>query len=131
MKILRTVTLALIASNIAYLALTTGCADREPPPPPPGVAVVGFAPDYCFWDGYEYIAWDPYRYYYWAPTRVWVVCDPVRIQRVNVWVRSHPDWHTQVPTKPTRTETTQQPQPPPKPLPTTSKHDRTHNHDRD
>ena len=90
---------ALAASGLAALVLTAGCADKGPPPPPPGVAVVGFAPDYCFWDGYEYAGWYGGEYYYWGPRQVWVVCDPVRSQRVNVWVKTHPDWRARtVPT---------------------------------
>ena len=80
-------TLALVW--LAASALTSGCADKDPPPPP-GVAVIGFVPDYCFWDGYEYVGWYGGTYYYWGPRRVWIVCDPVRVQRVNVWVKSHP-----------------------------------------
>ena len=92
MKITRTLTCPLTAGVMAILILVAGCADHEPVSPPPGVAVVGFVPDYCFWDGYEYVGWDGFYYYYWAPSRVWLVCDPVRVRRVNVWVRSHPDW---------------------------------------
>jgi hypothetical protein len=82
----------LVATGLAALALNFGCADKGPPPPPPGVAVVGFAPDYCFWDGYEYVGWYGDGYYYWGPGQVWIICDPVRVQRVNVWVTAHPDW---------------------------------------
>jgi len=81
----------LMAFSLAALVSTSGCADKGPPPPPPGVAVVGFAPDYCFWDGYEYVGWYGGGYYYWGPRQVWVVCDPVRLQRINVWVAAHPE----------------------------------------
>lgn len=93
MKTIRKVELALAAFGVAILGLTAGCEDNEPPPPP-GVAVVGFVPDYCFWDGYEYVGWYGDRYYYWGPERVWVICDPVRVQRVNVWIGAHPHWRT-------------------------------------
>jgi hypothetical protein len=59
---------------------------------PPSMAVVGPVPDYCFWDGYEYVGWYGNAYYYWDPGRVWIVCDPVRVQRVNVWIATHPNW---------------------------------------
>jgi hypothetical protein len=85
----------LVAFGLVALAMTTGCADKGPPSPPPGVAVVGFVPDYCFWDGYEYVGWYGDGYYYWGPRHVWVICDPVRVKRVNVWMHAHPDFHTQ------------------------------------
>lgn len=78
---------------VGGLAMTPSCADKAPPPPP-GVAVVGVVPDYCFWDGYEYVGWYGDGYYYWGPGRVWIVCDPIRVQRVNVYVQSHPNWRT-------------------------------------
>lgn len=86
----------LAISGMAALGLTSGCVVEGPPPPPPRVAVVGFVPDYCFWDGYEYIGWDADYYYYWGPSRVWIVCDPVRVHRINVWLDNHPNWHERV-----------------------------------
>lgn len=59
-------TLALAVAGLTTLLLNSGCADNEPSPPP-HVAVVGFVPDYCFWDGYEYVGWYGDEYYYWAP----------------------------------------------------------------
>lgn len=75
----------------AALTLASGCADKDPPPPPPGVAVIGFVPDYCFWDGYEYVGWYGDQYYYWGPRRVWIICDPVRVEHVSVWMKTHPN----------------------------------------
>ena len=107
----------LLAVCLVVAAATSGCADKDPPPPPPGVAVIGFVPDYCFWDGYEYVGWYGDNYYYWGPRRVWVVCDPVRVQRVNVWVAAHPNWRPQAPLK-------VQSQPQPQPLVNTDRHPR-------
>ena len=92
MKIVGKTALVLAVAGLATSVFTSGCADKEPPAPP-HVAVVGFVPDYCFWDGYEYVGWYGDDYYYWGPNRVWVVCDPVRVQRVNVFIRAHPNWN--------------------------------------
>ncbi len=123
---------ALVISGLAALAITSGCTDKEPPPPPPNVAVVGFLPDYCFWDGYEYIGWVGTDYYYWSPRHVWVISDPVRVQRANVWMKAHPEWASHV-------ANTAQPKPkidnhpqvqhPPKPPP--EPHPKDHDQDRD
>lgn len=93
MKTARKVALALAAGGIACLALTIGCADKEPPPP--RYAVVEVFPDYYFWDDYEYIGWVGSRYYYWGPANSWIICDPVRVQRIVVWQQAHPDWRQQ------------------------------------
>lgn len=93
MKMPRTVVL-LLAGGVT-VALVSGCADREPPLPPPDPAMVGDYPAYpdeYFWDGDEYAAWFGDRFYYWAPGGVWILCDPVRVQRINVWVKAHPEW---------------------------------------
>jgi hypothetical protein len=76
----------------AILAINSGCVDNRPPPP---VAVVGFVPDYYFWDGYEYVAWYDDDYYYWGSGNTWIICDPPRRQRVTVWVQNHPNWRTE------------------------------------
>ena len=104
MKTMSHVTAILAMAGLVVLA--PGCADNDPPPPPPGVAVIGFAPDYCFWDGYEYVGWYGGTYYYWGPRRVWILCDPVRVRRVDVWVKSHPN-------QPIPASPKVQPQPPP------------------
>lgn len=116
-----------MVSALILLAVVSGCADKGPPPPPPNVAVVGFGPDYCFWDGYEYIGWMGYDYYYWAPARrVWVICDPARVQRADVWIQSHPDRRLQ--TAPT---IKRQPVPDLQPRPEAAPPAPRHLHDRD
>ena len=95
MKTTSKISLALVASGMAIIGLTAGCADSEPSPPP-RVAVVGFVPDYCFWDGYEYVGWYGDDYYYWGPHRTWIICDPIRVQHVKVYVQDHPNWGTRV-----------------------------------
>ena len=107
----------LLAICLAVAAATSGCAAKNPPPPPPGVAVIGFVPDYCFWDDYEYVGWYGDAYYYWSPRRVWIVCDPIRVQRANVWIQAHPNWRPQAPLK-------VQSQPQPQPLVNTDRHPR-------
>jgi hypothetical protein len=95
MKTTRKFALALVIFCMGTPALMTGCVYEGPPA---NVAVVGIVPDYCFWDGFEYVGWYGGQYYYWGPNRVWIGCDPVRVQRVNVWVNAHPDWRTSVTT---------------------------------
>lgn len=60
---------------------------------PPVVAVeADVVPDDYYWDGYEYVGIVGDRYYYLGPGNVWVVCDPIRLHRFNVWIGAHPDW---------------------------------------
>jgi hypothetical protein len=69
----------------------------SPPPPPVVVApapVVVVAPDDYVWDGTEYVGIVGGQYYYLGPGDVWVVCDPVRLHRFQVYVGVHPDWRT-------------------------------------
>jgi hypothetical protein len=79
------------------VALISGCASRPretvvvPPPPPPVVVVQGYPDDY-FWDGDEYVGFVGGQYYYLGPGEVWVVADPVRVERFRTWEREHPDW---------------------------------------
>jgi hypothetical protein len=95
MKTMRKYLWGLVAAGIAALAATSGCV-YETPPPPPGGVVVGFVPDYYFWDGFEYVGWYGNAYYYWGPGNVWIICDPVRVQRVYTWKQAHPDWRAHV-----------------------------------
>ncbi|HZI32723.1 MAG TPA: hypothetical protein VFF11_10295 [Candidatus Binatia bacterium] len=133
MKTTSKVALTLAASGMAILGLTAGCADDGPPPPPPRVAVVGFVPDDCFWDGYEYVGWYGDQYYYWGPEHVWIICDPVRVQRVNVWISDHPHWRTQArPSVQYQVKVAEQPHPSPLRAPTVKRgQDRDHNHNHD
>jgi hypothetical protein len=142
MKTTSKVALALMASGAVITGLTGGCADKEPPPPPPHVAVIGFVPDYCFWDGYEYVGWYGDQYYYWGPGRVWLICDPVRVQRVTVFINAHPDWskrarpNLQYPVDASgHPQPLRMPPPPPPPstpsqlLPPPARHDHDRDHD--
>lgn len=79
-----------VICSLAILALMSGCVVEGPPP---GPAVVSFVPDYYVWDGYEYVGVVGDQDYYLGPGNVWIVCDPVRVRRFNVWVGAHPDWH--------------------------------------
>lgn len=79
----------------ALTALISGCTVTVTPdaavvaPPPPVVVV---APDYYVWDGYEYVGEYNGRYMYLNPGGVWVVCDPVIVERFHRWEGGHPDW---------------------------------------
>lgn len=74
-----------------------------PPPPtvvitapalvPPPVTVV-VAPDDYVWDGTEYVGVVGGQYYYLGPGSTWVVMDPVRLHRYQLYVHDHPDWHS-------------------------------------
>jgi hypothetical protein len=69
-------------------------------PPPPAVVVsapapvVTVAPDDYYYDGTEYVGIVNGQYYYLGPDNAWVVMDPVRLHRFNVWIGAHPDWRT-------------------------------------
>src|ERR1700722_10773315 len=52
---------------------------------------VGVPDDYV-WDGYEYIGVVGDQYYYLGPGNVWLVADPVRLDRFHGWERVHGDW---------------------------------------
>jgi hypothetical protein len=85
--------LVVAVAGLGVAALNTGCVYEGPP----SVAVeTGFMVDDCFWDGFEYVGWYGDHYYYWGPNQAWIICDPVRVGRVNVWVQTHPDWRTHV-----------------------------------
>src|SRR5580693_5220274 len=50
------------------------------------------APDCYAWDGYEYFGIVGDDYYYLGPDNVWIVMDPVRLQRFHTWAGRHSDW---------------------------------------
>ena len=62
----------------------------------PPVVEVAMVPDDYYWDGYEYVGLVGDQYYYLGPGNVWLVCDPVRLERVHGWERVHPDWQVHV-----------------------------------
>jgi hypothetical protein len=70
------------------------------PAPPPAVVVsapapaVTVVPDDYYYDGNEYVGLVGGQYYYLGPGNAWVVMDPVRFHRFNVWMGAHPDWRT-------------------------------------
>jgi hypothetical protein len=65
-------------------------------PPPAVVAPTPVVvPDDYVWDGYEYVGVVGDQYYYLGPGNVWMVMDPMRLQRFHTWVGVHPDWHAQ------------------------------------
>jgi hypothetical protein len=72
---------------------------QSPPPPAPGVVVVApgvMIPDDYVWDGYEYVGLIGDQYYYLGPGNVWLVCDPVRLERFHGWANIHTDWRLHV-----------------------------------
>ena len=68
------------------------------PPPPvvvePAVTVSVGVPDDYVWDGTEYVGLVGDQYYYLGPGDVWLLCDPVRLDRFHGWERGHPDWRS-------------------------------------
>lgn len=101
---------ALCISGIAILALVllSGCVVRPdgkvafapvviaPAPvvvaPPPAPVEVETVPDDYVWDGYEYVGVVGDQYYYLGPGDVWLICDPIRLERFHGWEGGHPDW---------------------------------------
>jgi hypothetical protein len=63
------------------------------PAPPPPVVTVAIVPDDYVYDGTEYVGVVDGQYYYLGPDNVWVVMDPVRLHRFQVYIHGHPDWH--------------------------------------
>ena len=77
-------------------ALAAGCTVSFQParvyvPPPQAVVTVGM-PDSYVWDGVEYVGVVGGQYMYLGPGEVWLVCDPVRLDRFHGWERGHPEW---------------------------------------
>jgi hypothetical protein len=75
-------------------ALVSGCTVTVTPnaavvAPAP---VVVAAPEYYVWDGVEYVGEYNGGYMYLNPGGVWVVCDPVVIERFHHWEGYHRDW---------------------------------------
>jgi len=107
------IVLALGISSIAIsaLVLVSGCVVRPdgrvafapvvvaPAPivvaPPPAPVVVATVPDDYVWDGYEYVGVVGDQYYYLGPGDIWLVCDPIRLERFHGWEGGHPDWRAQ------------------------------------
>jgi hypothetical protein len=61
------------------------------PPSPPAVTVA-VVPDTYVWDGTEYVGMVGNQYYYLGPGNVWMVMDPVRLNRFHGWQTAHADW---------------------------------------
>lgn len=98
--------------SVAAGALMSGCVVEpdgsirlEPmvigTPPPvvvaPEPAVIAppepvMVPESYVWDGVEFVGVVGDQYFYLGPDNVWVVCDPVRLERFHGWERGHPDW---------------------------------------
>lgn len=88
--------IALALCGVAAVTLMSGCVVGgyggvavEAPTP---AATVVMYPDHYVWDGYEYIGIIGSHYYYWGPHRLWIPCEPFRVQRFHQWERHHPDW---------------------------------------
>lgn len=58
----------------------------------PAPVVAAEVPDDYVWDGNEYVGVVGDQYYYLGPGNVWLVCDPIRLQRFHGWERGHADW---------------------------------------
>lgn len=95
----------VIPLAIAGIAVAAVCLARPgiiltPPtvvvsaPPPVAVSPepVVVVPDSYVWDGYEYVGVVDGQYYYLGPGNVWIVMDPMRLHRFDIWAGHHPDW---------------------------------------
>jgi hypothetical protein len=60
---------------------------------PAPVALV-MVPDSYAWDGYEYVGLVGDQYFYLGSGDVWLVCDPLRLDRFHGWEGGHPDWRS-------------------------------------
>jgi hypothetical protein len=81
---------ALMAALVSgcTVTVTPNAAVVAPPPPP----VVVAAPEFYVWDGVEYVGEYNGSYMYLNAGGVWVVCDPVIVERFHRWEGFHPDW---------------------------------------
>ena len=76
-------------------ALVSGCQVSVGPAPAPVVVaepVVEVVPEAYVWDGVEYVGVYNGQYMYFGPAGVWVVCDPIVLDRFHGWERFHADW---------------------------------------
>jgi hypothetical protein len=64
--------------------------------PAPMVVDAGpvMVPDDYVWDGVEFVGLVGDQYYYLGPGNVWLVCDPLRLERFHGWEGGHPDWRS-------------------------------------
>jgi hypothetical protein len=96
-KYVITLTTVGIATAIACIAGPTIIINPpsvivSAPPPAVVVPVPVVAPDYYTWDGYEYVGVVGDQYYYLGSGNVWVVMDPMRLERFHTWAGRHSDW---------------------------------------
>ena len=93
------IAIAMGITGLAALTLIAGPSVTVQVPAPsvtvqvPAPAVtVEVAPDFYVWDGVEFVGVIGTQYYYLGPGNVWIVCDPVRIERFHGWEKGHADW---------------------------------------
>lgn len=91
----------LLLGVVGGLVFASGCvvAPENPPPPvirsqPMVVESVAVPSYYVVADG-EYVGWVGSQYYYLSSGGVWLICDPVRLERFRLWRRNHGDWRRQ------------------------------------
>jgi hypothetical protein len=80
---------------VAIMALVSGCQVTVGPGSAEvevGGPVVEVAPEAYVWDGVEYVGDYNGQYMYLNPGGVWVVCDPIVLERFHGWEGYHPDW---------------------------------------
>jgi hypothetical protein len=88
----------MTTSKVCFCAviavLVSGCEVTFTPAnvPPPGPVVVEAVPPAYVWDGVEYVGVYNGGYMYLNPGGVWLVCDPVVLERFHGYERYHPDW---------------------------------------
>ncbi len=87
----------MVCLVVSIAALADGCtvsfvpATVYVPPPPQAVVTVGMPESYV-WDGVEFVGVVSDQYMYLGPGGVWLVCDPIRLDRFHGWEGSHADW---------------------------------------
>ena len=89
----------MMKSKVCFCAVTaalvSGCQVTVGPAPAPVVVAepaVEVVPETYVWDGVEYVGVYNGQYMYFGPAGVWVVCDPVVIERFHHWEGYHRDW---------------------------------------
>lgn len=97
--------LSLVTAGVACgmtLPSAAGPTVTITPPPPPTVVItapappptvtVAVVPDDYVYDGTEYVGIVDGQYYYLGPDNTWIVMDPVRMHRFQVYMGDHKDW---------------------------------------
>jgi len=80
----------LLIGSVAVLILNGCIATWTPSSVAPSPFV--FVPETYVWDGFEFVGVVGDDYVYLGPGRVWLRCEPWRLNRFHGWERGHGDW---------------------------------------